>query len=282
VTGTHVLLVTGLSTLVVLVAYWAKALSRSGAVAAWWVGTLVFGCGGFVWMGVLLAFFVSSSALSRLWAARKADVVAAFAKGGRRDWGQVLANGGIAAALAVAVCVLGKANALYPLLAFAYYGSLAAATADTWATEVGVLDPSPRRITDGTVVAPGTSGGVSTSGIAASLAGGAFIGITVFTLVQMAARITLGHFLWQEWVVIPATALAGLLGSLADSLVGATVQAVYWCPTCAKETERAVHRCGTRTTYHRGWRWCSNDVVNFVGAFVGGIIAALVAIAATY
>lgn len=46
-------------------------------------------------------------------------------------------------------------------------------------------------------------------------------------------------------VVIAAT--AGLVGSLFDSLLGASVQCIYWCDHCEKETERPLHSCGMRT-----------------------------------
>ena len=48
-----------------------------------------------------------------------------------------------------------------------------------------------------------------------------------------------------------------------DSLLGATVQVIYTCPACGKETERhPLHACGTQTVYKRGWRWMNNDAVN--------------------
>jgi Raf kinase inhibitor-like YbhB/YbcL family protein len=57
--------------------------------------------------------------------------------------------------------------------------------------------------------------------------------------------------------------LAGLAGSLVDSLLGATWQAIYYCPACRKETERhPLHTCGTPITLLRGWRWLNNDWVN--------------------
>jgi uncharacterized membrane protein len=66
-----------------------------------------------------------------------------------------------------------------------------------------------------------------------------------------------------------------LLASLFDSLLGATVQAIYWCPTCAKETERhPIHTCGTPTTHLRGWQWVNNDVVNFACSVMGAILSA--------
>jgi len=65
-----------------------------------------------------------------------------------------------------------------------------------------------------------------------------------------------------------------LFGALFDSLLGATVQAIYYCPACQKETERyPSHSCGTETGQIRGWTWLSNDWVNFAcGVFGVGVV----------
>ena len=117
---------------------------------------------GWIWLGyLLLGFFISSSLLSRLFKRRKANLEEKFSKGSQRDAGQVFANGGIAG-LFVILHVL-MPEALWPWLGFA--GALAAANADTWATELGVLSrAAPRLITTGKTVEPGTSGGVSWTG----------------------------------------------------------------------------------------------------------------------
>jgi uncharacterized membrane protein len=81
--------------LVSLVAYLGKALSRSGALAAAILGTVVFGLGGIPAAVVLLTFFISSSILSVLFRKHKYGLNGKHAKGSRRDAGQVLANGGI-------------------------------------------------------------------------------------------------------------------------------------------------------------------------------------------
>jgi uncharacterized membrane protein len=53
------------------------------------------------------------------------------------------------------------------------------------------------------------------------------------------------------------------------------VQAIYYCATCDKETEKAFHGCGTPTLHRRGWRWLDNDMVNFLSSLVGAGIGAV-------
>ncbi len=83
-------------------AFRARSLDLSGALAG---GVLAFGLvavGGVAWAVPSLAFFVGSSALSRLGRSRKADAEALAEKGSRRDAAQVASNGGVAAALLAA------------------------------------------------------------------------------------------------------------------------------------------------------------------------------------
>jgi uncharacterized protein (TIGR00297 family) len=247
--------------LIGLVAWRAHALTTSGVVAATLVGGLIFGLGGLPWAVLLMTFFISSSALSRAFARRKAALNEKFSKGSRRDWGQVLANGGAGALLAL---IYGLRPEPWVWAAFA--GAMAAVNADTWATEIGVLSRSaPRLIVNGKIVERGTSGGITALGTFAALGGAALIGAFV------GAFSAPGDFL-ALWGI---TSLAGLVGSLFDSLLGATVQAIYSCPSCQKETERhPLHTCGTATTLVRGWRWMNNDVVNFLCSVAGALVAA--------
>ena len=151
----RLLLGLGLSLAIGGLAYWRGSLSAGGVLGAVLVGTTVFGLGGWVWGGTLVAFFASSSLLSHFQAGRKAVFAEKFAKGSRRDLGQVLANGGVAALLALLVGLLGKGSPVYPLLAFAFFGALATVNADTWATELGVLSRhTPRLMTTGRPVVP--------------------------------------------------------------------------------------------------------------------------------
>lgn len=259
-------------------AYRRDALSRGGVAGAILTGTAVFGLGGWVRGLLLVAFFVSSNLLSRYKAASKTDLSDNFAKGSRRDLVQTLANGGLAALLAAAIGLVGTVSPWYPMLAFAFYGALATVTADTWATELGVLAQTPPRlITTGQPVATGASGGVTRLGALAAVAGALFIGVAGFLLIQVAARATTGAWLLADWIVIPIAAVSGTAGALFDSLLGATVQAMYRCDQCGVETERVQHTCGARTRLIRGWRWLNNDGVNFIASAAGAAVAAAMA-----
>jgi len=255
-----------LGIVIALVAWRAKSLNKSGALAAAVIGGLVFGLGGLPWAVLLLTFFISSSLLSRAFSDRKASLNEKFAKGSRRDWGQVVANGGLGSFFAVI-------HVLYPdqiWLWIAFAGAMAAVNADTWSTELGVLNPSfPRLITSGKEVEQGTSGGISLFGSLAAFGGAMLIAVLtgLFSIGEL--------FSWVNFlVIILAVTLSGLGGAFFDSLLGATLQAIYWCPNCHKETERSMyHTCGSRTTQKRGWVLINNDVVNFSASLIGAILA---------
>lgn len=274
-----------LSTLIGIAAYRRRSLSRSGIAGATISGTATFGFGGWAWGLSLIFFFLSSSVLSHFREGDKARTAAdKFSKGGQRDIAQAMANGGMATLLSLSygLTPAGKARTL---LEAGYVGALATATADTWATELGVLSKQPPRlITTGKRTSPGTSGGVTLLGTSASVAGALALGMW-FWLLRWLER-QLGVFVRHEQeeraskeMGISATSViavvSGLTGALCDSLLGATVQAMYYCPACAKETERRVHSCGTQTLPLRGVSWVDNDVVNFLATLVGSVVAVM-------
>jgi uncharacterized protein (TIGR00297 family) len=248
-----------ISLIIIALAYWRRSLSRSGAMSALIVGTLTFGLGGWEW-GVLLGiFFVSSSMLSHFKEEEKKQAAEKFDKGHRRDFGQVMANGGLGS-------VVATFSALYPSTAWfpLFVGIMATVTADTWATELGTLARRPPRlITNVRVVEVGTSGGISPLGTAVSLGGGLLIGLSAAFMVPELSP-GLGALIG---------AMGGLIGSLFDSLLGATVQRIYYCDACQKDTERRIHKCGHETRPLRGWSWLNNDLVNLLASAVGGLVA---------
>jgi uncharacterized protein (TIGR00297 family) len=262
-----------LSTLMGGLGYWRRSLSISGVVGAILVGTLIFGFGGWIWGLLLITFFVSSSLLSNYRRADKEDVSEKFAKGSRRDLGQALANGGLGAVLAVAF-----ARYPEPLLFAAFVGVMSTVNADTWATELGVLSRiPPRLITTGQRVAPGTSGGVTRLGIWASIAGALLIGTVATALLQIESLLSGGGWSLEAASFPLLAVVGGFSGSLFDSLLGATVQGIYYCGHCKRETESPIHHCGEPALQVRGWAWLNNDLVNLVASIVGGLVAASLA-----
>ncbi|WP_241242858.1 DUF92 domain-containing protein [Paenibacillus whitsoniae] len=252
------------SSCIAAAAYWKKSLSLSGALAAVVLGTAMYGLASAAWFGTLIAFFVSSSMLSKLKAKRKEEAEQGYAKGSRRDWGQVAANGG----LGLLACI---ANAVWAseLWWFLFLGVMATVNSDTWATEIGGLSKGePRFILTGKRVAPGTSGGITKLGLAASLLGGAFIGLVGGGLGEWgdADQFARG---WMAYSLLGAA--SGLLGALIDSVLGATAQVMYRCEHCGKTVEKPVH-CGQKARQIRGLRFMSNDAVNALSSLVGGFI----------
>lgn len=237
----------------------AGSLAPSGRWAAVIVGTLAT-VAGWGWAALLVGWFVASSALTRMGHAQKlARTAGVLAPSSARTAIQVGANGSLFAIGALLGTVTGDVRASVMAM-----GALAAAAADTWATELGVLwGGPPRALFGGGYLAPGMSGGVTAIGLLASVAGAAAVGVAGAVLVPSLP--------WTSLVI--ATATAGVLGGLADSALGATVQARRWCATCAKETEREVHDCGTRTTHARGLPWMTNDTVNLLATLVGALAA---------
>lgn len=254
-----------LSAAIAALAYWRGSLSGSGAIGALIVGTLTFGLGGWQW-GVLLAlFFVSSTLLSHYKEEEKKTAAEKFSKGHRRDAGQVIANGGLGAGIALVHAFVPGRLAPSAFWFIMFLGVMATVTADTWATELGTLSKKPPRlIISGRVVPVGTSGGISPFGTFVSFLGGLVIGLAA-------------GLMYREsfWVLVSAGAVGGLAGSLIDSLLGATIQRIYYSDTRQKETEKRFEDDGTPNRPIRGWAWMNNDMVNLFSSIIGGMVAVM-------
>jgi uncharacterized protein (TIGR00297 family) len=230
-------------------AFAVRVLTVSGAVSAAVMGTIVFGIGGWPAAAALLTFFGTSSLLSR-WRKRSKDALG-FEKTGRRDAVQVWANGGVAA-----VCVLLPVlhvGVSWSRAHLMFLAALAAANADTWATEIGAaVGGVPFSLTTGKRAARGTSGAVSVAGLLAACLGAALLGAFAGSLTGL-------------WVVT----VAGWGGALFDSLLGATAQA-QWQDADGRWTERPQ-----TTPPQRGVRWMNNDAVNAACTILAVGLAAL-------
>ncbi|MDM8528483.1 DUF92 domain-containing protein [Anaerolineales bacterium HSG24] len=267
-----------LSGLIGALAYRRESLSASGVVGAMLVGTTIFGFGGWMWGILLIVFFVLSSLLSKYKASTKARLaIDKFDKGSQRDFGQVMANGGAGMLMTVLYGLWP-----HPVLFCGFVGAIATVNADTWATELGVLsNVPPRLITTGKIVEPGRSGGISLVGTLAALTGSVVIGIAAGGLILMETWLgqswdgfSLKSALWVVGVAI----IGGMGGALFDSLLGATVQIIYYDAERKTETERALNQAGQPNQPLRGWSWLNNDMVNFISSLVGAWLAWLVCV----
>lgn len=209
-----------------------RSLDRSGALGALLVG-FILTMANVSFFSALLAFFISSSRLTRFGGEQKKKIDAEYKEGGQRNWVQVLCNGGVPTELALLYMIEAGPGEI-PVdfsrqysaswMCLSLLGALACSAGDTWASEVGpVLSQSrPRLITTWEEVPAGTNGGVTTVGLLASFLGGAAVG-GAFFLTQL---LTVGELqaAAPQWPIMVYGGVAGLLGSMVDSFLGAHMQ----------------------------------------------------------
>lgn len=181
----------------------------------------------------------------------------------------MLANGGPALLFAIGSQLTGGE----PLLIGAA-GTIAATTADTWATEIGrAIGGVPWSVRTRRRVPPGTSGAISGAGTLASVAGAVLIALVALLLHPISPLD--GQPALGEGIAIAA---AGVLGSAIDSVLGATVQARFACAICGQRSETGgLHRPGHLMRPVSGIPWLTNSVVNLAAALAAGILAAALA-----
>jgi uncharacterized protein (TIGR00297 family) len=194
------------NTVLAVAGYVARSVDLSGAAGGWLLGAILIVFGGWPAYVALLAFFVISTAATKLGYQRKAKEGLAQEKGGRRGFSHAFANAGVAAILTI----LSSCNGDRIVFLLAAVASLATAAADTCGSEIGQLlgkrtylpltfRPVPR----------GTEGAVSLEGTIASLA--AALLVTVISL--MAMRET-------QLLLIVLVTLCGFAGAYLESIAG--------------------------------------------------------------
>ena len=249
-----------LAALVAAVSYQMCFLKMNGAVVAFLLGSIIFGFGGLKYTVPILLFFVLSSVLSKTGRRKKSELEQSFEKSGVRDMYQVLANGGIPGILMILIFLLQRED-WYPI----YLVAIAAATADTWATEIGVFSRhKPHLITNFKTTAPGTSGAISILGSLAAVMGSLIILLSGQIFMPESGTFKLVFFL--------SLVLCGVLGSFIDSIMGATIQAQYKCRSCQKNTEKMIH-CQQSSILIRGHVLINNDLVNFLSIAAAVVIS---------
>lgn len=213
-----------------------RLLTWDGALAAAAVGSAVWYAGEWQAAAPLLAFFLTASALSLIRKAKRGDL---DLDSKPRNAMQVLANGGPAA-----LCATINIYFPEPALLVAMIASLAAANADTWATEVGSLvGRKPFRILSLSPAAPGESGVITIAGLVAAFLGSATVAATAPLL--------------ELTKYIGVLSVIGFFSCILDSVLGDGVQARY--------RREGGHIYESKPgQLISGWRWMTNDTVNLI------------------
>ncbi|XP_034699094.1 protein PGR [Vitis riparia] len=256
-----------------------KSLDLSGAFAGFAVLTIHFGV-GYRYGAMLLAFFLTSSKLTKFGEEKKRLVDADFKEGGQRNWKQVLFNSGISAVLALILwrltgwqdkCLDSKESSLITSLIGGIIGHYSCCNGDTWSSELGILsDSQPRLITTFKPVRKGTNGGVTKTGLLAATAAGGVIGLT-FVLIGFFTTKCASDVALKQLLVIPLSAVAGLCGSLIDSLLGATLQYSGFCSV----RNKVVGKPGPTVRKISGISILDNNGVNLVSISLTSMLTSI-------
>lgn len=239
---TRFLIAIGCSFIFVLAAYILKWLTIDGANSAILFGIIALGFGGITGAVILLAFFVSSSLISKDIFDEQGLYKVSFRRNGVQVW-----SNGFWFALWIIVWFVSE-QAVFLIAAIS---SMAFSTADTWASEIGSerFKARTHMIHTFKKVEPGTDGGVSVPGTIATVFGAFFIAGLFWVMNK--------NFGFTALFIV---AIAGFLGSLADSLIGATVQG-------KKLNVNIRNIFSNRITY------VDNDITNWLSAGTASIIA---------
>ena len=188
-------------------AYRMKAADKSGLFSGALMGLLIIVFTDVRWFLLMFIFFILGTAFTKYKYEVKKHEGVAESRGGVRGFLNVFANGLIALCGAVLFGIYGE-------LAYIslFVGSIAAATADTTASELGMLGKKPFLITNLKPVPKGTDGGITIMGEVLATLSALIIGVAAFALGIAPPAI------------IPVAALAGFVGTNIDSLVGATLE----------------------------------------------------------
>ena len=205
-----------------LYANFSKVLDKGGSVFAFLICFISGVFGHWSWLLILLLFVGSSFLATRFAIVYKKALGVEESDEGTRGGSNVISNGILPPLIALAYS-FGLLSPQQALVAFTT--SMAAASADTMASEIGVLSPSPVLITNpGKVVEPGVDGGISFEGLTASFLSSVSISMLAYAgfLVLIEENHAFSASIELNYLFI--SVFFGFLGSVIDSFLGATLQ----------------------------------------------------------
>ncbi|CAK9172272.1 unnamed protein product [Ilex paraguariensis] len=268
-----------ISSAIAIRGYRRKSLNLSGAFLGFIVMTIHIAV-NYRFGAMLLAFFFTSSKLTKVGEEKKRKVDADFKEGGQRNWIQVISNSGIATILVLIFwkltgsqdkCLDSKESNLITSLIAGVIGHYCCCNGDTWSSELGILsDAQPLLITTFKPVRRGTNGGVTKAGLLAAAAAGGIIGLTFVLLGFFTTKCTKDVVL-KQLLVIPISALAGLCGSVIDSLLGATLQFSGFCTV----RNKIVGKPGPTVKKISGLSILDNNAVNLVSVLLTTMLTSI-------
>ena len=239
-----------LSLLLGLLAFFKKALTIPALTLAVIFSILITHYGGLPSFIILLVVFLGS-VISKILNKNK--------KSEKRKLIQIIANVGVGT-LSLIILKITK-NDIYLLI---YASVMAESLADTLASDIGTLSKKePINILTLKKGEKGLSGNISLLGLTASLIGSIIIALIYYIGIE------------KSMISLLTIILSGFLGSIIDSLLGASIQVKYQCKKCKKITERKEH-CGIKTNYDRGIKWIDNNLVNLLSNFIIFIVLSIV------
>lgn len=256
-----------LNSSVVLLAPKKKLLTLDGAITAFVIGMLFYLLGGFFSWLLLILFFLSSSIIGKVkkyyGLIDETELVAQEKKG--RSAIQVIAN-----SVPALICLFFFHFTDQAYFYLAMVGTIAGATADTWASEIGILSKNkPISILTFKPVAPGLSGGITVLGTVASFLGAGFIAVSFLVFFYGKLQSIEQAFLYSVIIV-----LSGFVSSVIDSILGILVQEKFQLENQVI-TEVKGHE--SSTVLYSGIKGIDNNMVNLITGVLTAFVATIFA-----
>jgi len=250
-----------------------KHLSPSGAAAAFAVG-FIMTLSSYCFMTSMIIFFLAGSIVTK-WRSTEKRKLEFNCNDGQRNWVQVVCNGGVAAQLAVIYLIDAGSGEHYvdfqqyfstSWISMSVLGAVACSSGDTFASEIGSIagSKSPWLITSFKHVPRGTNGGISVVGTLSSVLGGFVVGLTFFVTQYLSVSDKMVSDAPEQWPIIVTASLAGFIGSIIDSLFGATLQ----YSGISKRTGCIVEAPGEDVIHISGYPLLNNHGVNLLSSLI--------------